>query len=643
MQVKANQQLVTACCGQCLRAGVRPGMTIAHARALLRDPVVVDADPGRDRRSLEKLARWMMRFSPFVAVDRTFEDEGREPDGLLLDLTGCDRLFGGERCLLGLMSAALTGLRLHHRIGVGPNIASAWAGAHYGGEVVTVVGEAPPLRSEGAPECCHGWSKVASGDRAEPVVTGEKVGSPEGAKASSLESSAPSGLQCSAPITTGARRTGARSASARSQSRPSLHPWQHSSAPLGQREAAEADLTTFFSPLPTASLRLPANVLHALEELGLETVADVLKLPRISLPSRFGRILLTRIDQAFGRTPESFTPLTVEPPLVLEHVLEGPTTNPEAIEIVTRELLRGLAQELARRESGVTRLCLQIDRVKEDCRGVEVAEEALTLSRPSRNAKHLWTLLRPRVERLHLGNGVERVALIAKRQRRVRHRQVTRDDSMPGRGAAGSDESLSQAAGELIDALVNRLGEDRVLRAMPRNSHLPERVEAYEKIVDEDKGADRASDRGDLLAASHQSTKHRSLARSALFWSTSPRPSVLLDPPQHIEAIAVVPDRPPSRITWNGEDHLMIRGIGPERLNEEWWKVARATEMSSSRCSSETAVLPTNRRVVSRTIAPAPASTVYRDYYRIQDKAGRWLWVFKESESGRWFVHGVWA
>ena len=79
MQVKANQQLVTACCGQSRRAGVRPGMTVAHARALLSNPVVIDVDPGRDRRLLERLARWMMRFSPFVAIDRTFEQDERAP------------------------------------------------------------------------------------------------------------------------------------------------------------------------------------------------------------------------------------------------------------------------------------------------------------------------------------------------------------------------------------------------------------------------------------------------------------------------------------------------------------------------------------------------------------------------------------
>src|SRR6185295_17158089 len=55
---KANQQLVAACCGQSRRAGVRPGMTVAHARALLKNPALADADPHGDRVALERLARW---------------------------------------------------------------------------------------------------------------------------------------------------------------------------------------------------------------------------------------------------------------------------------------------------------------------------------------------------------------------------------------------------------------------------------------------------------------------------------------------------------------------------------------------------------------------------------------------------------
>ena len=32
-----------------------------------------------------------------------------------------------------------------------------------------------------------------------------------------------------------------------------------------------------------------------------------------------------------------------------------------------------------------------------------------------------------------------------------------------------------------------------------------------------------------------------------------------------------------------------------------------------------------------------------RDYFRVQDAGGRWLWLFRSSNSGDWFVHGEWS
>ena len=49
---------------------------------------------------LEAIADWCDRFTPLVALDGA--------DGLLLDITGCAHLFGGEAALLRTMSRALT-------------------------------------------------------------------------------------------------------------------------------------------------------------------------------------------------------------------------------------------------------------------------------------------------------------------------------------------------------------------------------------------------------------------------------------------------------------------------------------------------------------------------------------------------------
>ena len=61
-----------------------------RARCIRASPVV-DADPEADRRLLEAIADWCDRYTPLVGLD--------PPDGLLLDVTGCAHLFGGEAAL----------------------------------------------------------------------------------------------------------------------------------------------------------------------------------------------------------------------------------------------------------------------------------------------------------------------------------------------------------------------------------------------------------------------------------------------------------------------------------------------------------------------------------------------------------------
>lgn len=74
-------------------AGLKAGMTLAHARALLPDVVVAEADPAGDAAALVRLALWAgRRYSPVAGV-------GFSP-GLLIDATGAAHLFAGEAAML---------------------------------------------------------------------------------------------------------------------------------------------------------------------------------------------------------------------------------------------------------------------------------------------------------------------------------------------------------------------------------------------------------------------------------------------------------------------------------------------------------------------------------------------------------------
>lgn len=81
-------------------AGLRPGMTLASARAIHPPLVTCPMDPVSDRALLVDLGLWADRFTPLVALDGD--------DAVMLDVTGCTALFGGEEPLIAL---ALAGLR----------------------------------------------------------------------------------------------------------------------------------------------------------------------------------------------------------------------------------------------------------------------------------------------------------------------------------------------------------------------------------------------------------------------------------------------------------------------------------------------------------------------------------------------------
>ncbi len=97
-----NAVRLTAVDSAAAEAGLEPGLTLADARARLPALETFQADPDGDRRALLSLAEWAGRYTPLVALDA--------PDGahgLILDVTGCAHLFGGEPALLADLAARL--------------------------------------------------------------------------------------------------------------------------------------------------------------------------------------------------------------------------------------------------------------------------------------------------------------------------------------------------------------------------------------------------------------------------------------------------------------------------------------------------------------------------------------------------------
>jgi protein ImuB len=126
-----NRRLVTAVNRAAEACGIAPGMAVADAQALVPALLLADADPAADAAFLVRLAEWCRRWTPYPAVDGS--------DGLLLDITGCAHLYGGEQALLDETRARLAALGLSSRGAIADTPGAAWALAHYGSKAATVV------------------------------------------------------------------------------------------------------------------------------------------------------------------------------------------------------------------------------------------------------------------------------------------------------------------------------------------------------------------------------------------------------------------------------------------------------------------------------------------------------------------------
>lgn len=116
--------VIHAANGAALRAGLARGMRVVEARMLCPALQVHPADLAGDADALRRLILWARRWCPWSAGDGA--------DGLVLDTTGSDHLWGGEEAMLADMATRLEGLGQAARLAVAPTHGAAWALARHG-------------------------------------------------------------------------------------------------------------------------------------------------------------------------------------------------------------------------------------------------------------------------------------------------------------------------------------------------------------------------------------------------------------------------------------------------------------------------------------------------------------------------------
>jgi protein ImuB len=180
--------------------------------------------------------------------------------------------------------------------------------------------------------------------------------------------------------------------------------------------------------------------------------------------------------------------------------------------------------------------------------------------------------------------------------------QVTErlDPQQTGMNTGGDDPA---DLAHLVDRLGARFGLRRVARLESRNTHIPEDAAAAVPAH----------------APVRKSIPH--IEERELDTLAPTRPIRLFQRPEPIEALAEVPDGPPVRFRWRRVQHEVVAVEGPERIAMEWWHDRHGNKLT-------------------------------RDYFRVEDKHGARMWVYREGLFGRevrqpdkpnWYLHGLFA
>jgi len=356
--------------------------------------------------------------------------------------------------------------------------------------------------------------------------------------------------------------------------------------------------------LPVAALRLDPDIVRTLERLGLKTVGALIDLPRLALARRFRGAdnVVDALDRMLGRKDEPLTAAPNDPPPRAALRLEEPATHIEAAAQALERLIPRLVRQLEHRHLGARRLTLTGFRVDGS-----VAEDSVATAIASREPKHLARLLADKAAALNPEFGFDAFALTA--------------DWTESLGAA-QDSLVEEPSGErdiarLVDRLSVKLGPDHVLRPQAHESHLPERASGWVSAIISSPGGGGGPPKaveGGLSPARRplHHAAHGPPPRSG----EDQRPSRLLDRPEAIDVIYATPEGVPRRFIWRRAVHDIARVEGPERIAPEWWR--------------------------------QPSSARLRDYYRVEDGAGRRYWIYREGLIGdgrgglpNWFMHGL--
>ena len=363
----------------------------------------------------------------------------------------------------------------------------------------------------------------------------------------------------------------------------------HDAAPSGViAPIRRAALLDYLSSLPVAALRLSAADEAILMQTGLRKIGDIFALRRAALSVRLTANFLLRVDQLLGDVAEPLQPVKERQPVYVAQHWAEPLAGLEGLTQMVTDLLAELSDKLMKKEQVARWFEIGWQRVDGSC-----ARLHYHLSRPSNELALLIRLCADAAEKIDAEFGLSCSWIQA----------YGLTDAVSITALLGTDTQTAQAekADQLLDILAAKLGPDRVQRLVPQESWQAEQRER----------------RTTLAQAIDKHSPHLDWQVPSPAQMLAPRPVRLLDPPEPIQAVALLPDNPPVMVRWRQHSWQVRRATGPERIGPSWWQIDTHKTRS-------------------------------RDYYRIETNEGARLWIYREGlpergEDSAWYLHGFFA
>jgi protein ImuB len=272
-------------------------------------------------------------------------------------------------------------------------------------------------------------------------------------------------------------------------------------------------------------LALPASVLNCdekvsamLKAIGVETVGDLLTLPRAGLARRFGKPILDELDRALGNSPDPRAYFFLPDAFFREIEMPAPVSEAEALLFAAKRLLIELKSFLVARAGGLQRFTLNLIHDKGHKTSLVIG-----FISPTRDLERFLILVREKLYSASIPQPVFALSLQADEISPLLGQDL---DLFPGGSSQG--ETLSR----LIERLQVRLGRDTVQKLELNQDHRPERASVFMQTMNK--------------------CERLEFGR---------RPLWLLEHPRAIQEIDSIPH-------YGGPLKLIA---GPERLESGWW------------------------------------------------------------------------